>query len=79
MLNYGRWVVILTCFAAVFVSGIAYHSTALLVAGVVGVPTCVGGMFIDYFRDLEIRKLKEEIIIHRRVEAHRRNRNQRGA
>lgn len=79
MLNYGRWVVILICFVAVFVSGIAYHSGALLVAGVVGAASCVGGMFIDYFRDLEIRALKEEIVIHRRVEAHRRNRNQRGA
>jgi hypothetical protein len=78
VLTYGRWIVLLCCLAAVFVTGMRLDSLPLAAAGIIGTMACVGGIFIDVFRDHQIRSLQEELIIHRRTEAHRRNLNQRG-
>lgn len=78
VLTYGRWVLLFVCFAAVFASGLSHDQAAFVTTGIIGVLTCVGGLFIDVFRNQEVRALREEIAIHRRTEAHRRNLNQRG-
>lgn len=78
VLTYGRWLVLLCCFAVVFVAGLRQDRAALVVAGITGVVTCAVGLYIDVFRDRDIRALREEVAIHRRTEARLRNINQRG-
>jgi len=77
MLTYARWVVLMIMFVAVFITGMRIDYLTLVSVGVFGVLLSGVGMFIDVFRDRKIRSLEEELIIHRRHEAHRRNINQR--
>jgi len=77
VLTYGRWIVLACCFAAVFFTGLRLDNLALATVGIIGTLTCGIGIYIDTFRDRKIRRLQEEILIHRRTEAHRRNLNQR--
>jgi hypothetical protein len=78
VLTYGRWLLMWLCFVIVSVAGLRLHQSEYVITGAIGAVTCVGGLFIDVFRDKEVRALKEEITIHRRTEARLRNLNQRG-
>ena len=78
MLTYGRWFVLACCFAAVLVIGWRLDRPSLVLVGAVGALTCAVGVYIDVFRNREVRALKEEVTIHRRTEARLRNLNQRG-
>jgi hypothetical protein len=78
VLTYVRWVLMLFCFATVIAVALSSDgNTTLFLVGLIGAVSCIAGMFIDVFRDKQIRRLHEEVAIHRRVEAHRRNINQR--
>lgn len=74
MLNPARWVVMLIGIAVITVAGIHDHNWLLAIVGIVLTILTLIGMTLDYFRDREIRTLKEEIAGHRRLETYHRRR-----